>query len=186
MLLRTSRTEATLVGASAVLALSGMLIVRSGNMAGWWMLLAFSCTAVLVLLRPYLPSFRADAADESVELSAWGVRLLDEQGLHEAVSWTDLREVAVVTTAPQPDDEDIYILLRGHDDNRVMVPHTLAVESGVLNALRLRLQGFDDSAFISALGSTAEGMFVLWRAPRLVTSSGALKRRSPVQLRAAS
>jgi hypothetical protein len=186
MLLRTSRTDAYAIAASSVLALGGMLIVRNGNLVGWWILLVFSCTAVLVLLRPYLPSFRSDTDPDSLELSAWGVRRFDSGGLHEAVSWSDLREVSVVTTAPAPDDEDIYVLLCGHDDNRVMIPHTLAVESGVLSELHLRLQGFDDSAFIAALSSSAEGLFVLWRAPRPATYSGAVTRLSPVRLRAAS
>jgi hypothetical protein len=128
----------------------------------------------------------ADADNETLEVSSWGVRRFDAGGLHEAVSWSDLREVAVVTTAPVPDDEDVYVLLRGHDDNRVMIPHTLAVESGVLSELHLRLQGFDDSAFIAALSSSAEGLFVLWRAPRPSPYSSTVKHRSPVRLRAAS
>ncbi len=186
MLLHTSRTDAYAIAASAVLALGGMLIVRQGNMAGWWMLLAFSCTAVLILLRPYLPSFRDETDPEALDISAWGVRRFDTGGLHEAVSWADLREVAVVTSAPVADDEDVFVLLRGHDENRVMIPHTLAVESGVLSELHLRLQGFDDSAFIAALSSSAEGLFVLWRAPRPSPYTSTVKHRSPVRLRAAS
>ena len=40
MLLRTSHTDAFAIAASAVLAVGGMLIVRNGEPAGWWLLLA--------------------------------------------------------------------------------------------------------------------------------------------------
>ena len=188
MLLRTSRTDAFAVAASAVLAIGGMLIVLSGEPAGWWLLLACSLTAALVILRPFVQSAdNRDSAGETLDISPWGVRRFDRAGLHEAVSWADLSEVAVVTTAEEDDTEDVYLVLRGRHNNGLMVPHSLAVESGILSELHLRLSDFDSQAFIDALSSTVDKTFVLWRAPTPVSplNSGA-RSATPVKLRAAS
>ena len=187
MLLRTSRTDAFAIAASAVLAIGGMLIVRNGEPAGWWLLLACSLTAAVVILRPFVPTVDRDSAGETLDISPWGVRRFDHAGLHEAVSWADLSEVAVVTTAEEDDTEDVYLVLRGRHNNGLMVPHSLAVESGILSELHLRLSEFDSQAFIDALSSTVDKTFVLWRAPTPVSplNSGA-RSSTPVKLRAAS
>jgi hypothetical protein len=186
MLLRTSRTDAIAIAASVVFAIGGMLFVGSGNAAGWWLLLACSLTSALVILRP-LVSMPNENDGESLDISPWGVRRHDGTGLHEAVSWSDLSEVAVVTTADTPDTEDVYLVLRGRNHNRLVVPHSLAVESGILSELHLRLSEFDSEAFIDALSSTVDKVFVLWRAPTPVSPlrSGA-RATTPIQLRAAS
>ena len=187
MLLRTSRTDAIAIAASAVLVIGGILIVRSGNAAGWWLLLAGSLSCALVILRPLVSMPSNDADGERLDISPWGVRRHDGTGLHEAVSWSDLSEVAVVTTAEAPDTEDVYLVLRGRNHNRLVVPHSLAVESGILSELHLRLTEFDSQAFIDALSSTVDKVFVLWRAPTPVSPlrTGA-RSTTPIQLRATS
>lgn len=187
MLLRTSRSDAITIAASAVLAIGGMLIIRSGESAGWWLLLGCSLTAALVILRPFAPSSERDADGEALDVSPWGVRRYDHAGLHEAVSWADLSEVAVVTTAEDRDIEDVYLVLRGRNNNGVIVPHSLAVESGILSELHLRLSDFDSQAFIDALASTVSKEFVLWRALTPVSPlHNGSRTTTPVQLRAAS
>lgn len=187
MLLRTSRSDAYAIAASAALAIGGMLIVRSGETAGWWLLLACSLTAGLVILKPFVPTVEREPEGETLDVSPWGIRRYDDTGLHEAVSWADLSEVAVVTTPDDDDAEDVYLVLRGRSSNGVIVPHTLAVESGILSELHLRLSDFDSQGFIDALASTAEKMFVLWPAPTPISPLRTGSRSTtPVQLRAAS
>ena len=187
MLLRTSRTDAIAIAAAAILAVGGILIVFSDNAVGWWLLLACSLACALVILRPLVSMPKYDADDESLDISPWGVRRHDSTGLHEAVSWSDLSEVAMVTTAESPDAEDVYLILRGRNHTRLVVPHSLAVESGILSELHLRLTEFDSQAFIDALSSTVDRVFVLWRAPTPVSPlRTGTRSTAPIQLRAAS
>jgi hypothetical protein len=187
MLQRTPRSDVYAIAASAILAIGGMFVVRSGEVAGWWLLLACSLTAGLIILKPIVPTVDRENDGEALDISPWGVRRYDATGLHEAVSWADLSEVAVVTTPEDEDAEDVYLVLRGRSSNGLIVPHTLAVESGILSELHLRLSDFDSQGFIDALASTAEKMFVLWRAPTPVSPLHAGSRsNTPVKLRAAS
>ena len=95
-----------------------------------------------------------------------GISRHDDSGTHESVSWNDLTEVSVVTTIDAPeDDEDVHLVLRGKAGSGVVIPHTLAVESGVLTELQLRLSEFDNQAFLDAMMSAVNNVFVLWRAP---------------------
>ncbi len=186
MLLRNSRMDAFFITASAALALGGMLIARNGDASGWWMLFAFSCSAVLAAARPYLPTFERDSADETIDVTPWGIRRYDDQGLHEAVSWPDLTEVAVVTSRSTADGEDVHLLLRGQHENGVVIPHTLAVEAGLLTALEQRLRDFDNEALVTALMNADDGVYVLWRAPMSAARVDTPVYVPAVKLRAAS
>jgi hypothetical protein len=169
MLLRSSRLDAYVIAASAVLAIGGMLTIRHGDFVGWWLLMGSSLTAALVFARPYFPQSLQAPEREALEISPWGVRRIDDAGLNEAVSWSDLTEVAVVTARDDADDEDVHIVLRGKESAAVVIPHTLAVESGVLTELQMRLSEFDNQAFIDAITSAVDSVFVLWRAPATVS-----------------
>jgi hypothetical protein len=183
---RTSRSDAYAIATAAALGIGGMLLIRSGGGTGWWVLLAFSCAAALMFVRPFLPSFTPRPETETVDVTPWGVRRFDHDGLHEAVSWSDLSEVAVVTNRASHEDEDVYLILQGEGDNGVMVPHTLAVESGLFRDLETRLRGFDLSAFVKAMTSNADGVFVLWRAPRAPAAADLARHQPRHSLRAAS
>jgi hypothetical protein len=188
MLLRTSRSDAYVIAASAVLAIAGMLIIRNGGIEGWWLLLACCLSAALVMLRPFVPSRLKGDDSESLDISPWGVRRFDNAGLHEAVSWSDLSEVSVVTSFNEgPDVEEVYLVLRGRHNNGMIVPHTLAVESGILSELHQRLSEFNSQALVDALASTADKVFVLWKAPTPVSPlRPGTRHTTPVPLRAAS
>jgi hypothetical protein len=164
-MLRTSRTDVCIIATAALLAIASMFSIRHGDVAGWWLLTGCGLAAAFVVLKPYLPSLSRHGDSDTLDISTWGVRRVNDDGLHEAVSWADLTEVAVVTTVQSLDDEDVHIVLRGHDQNGVVIPHTLAVESGILTQLEMRLNEFDSQAFLDAIMSAADSVFVLWRAP---------------------
>jgi hypothetical protein len=164
MLLRNTRSDSYAIAGSAALAVGGVLAVRSGDNVGWWILAAVSCVATMFLARPWFLSEERVRDDESIELTAWGVRRSGENGLRESVAWSDLTEVAVLTTARGSFTEDVFIVMRGLGNDGVVIPHTSAVESGVLMELQSRLSGFDDEAFVSALTCTRDDVFVVWRA----------------------
>jgi hypothetical protein len=186
MVLHQSRTDAITIAEAAVLAVGGLLIIRSGDSAGWFLLLACSFAAALVLIKPFVPSADRDIDPESLDISPWGVRRYNLAGMHEAVSWSDLREVAVVTAAEDAEIDDVYLVLRGRTNDGVIVPHSLAVESGILSELHLRLSEFDSQAFVDALACTAEKVFVLWRAPDLSTPRPDTNSATPIRFRTAS
>lgn len=167
MIPRTSRMDALIIAASAVLAIGGMLSLRSGEAFGWLLLLLCSVAAAFVVLRPFLPVTSTDG--DALDVTPWGISRHNHTGTHEAVSWHDLTEVAVVTTVDALDDnEDVHLILRGKEGSGVVIPHTLAVESGVITELQLRLSEFDNQAFLDAMMSAVNNVFVLWRSPAAV------------------
>ncbi len=160
-----TRAGSPALAASAALTAGGT-DRRNENAAGW-AVLALSCVAALLYLRPELASLSGrDVVEdqERLEFAHWGVRHNMGDGQYRAISWGDLKEVTVLTTDGSDDDEDMFIVLRGADDRGMVVPHMLAVESGLLIELHRRLRGFDDSAFIAAIASHTNSVFVLWRA----------------------
>ena len=168
---RTSRMDVGIIAVSAIVAIGGMLILRHGEAIGWLLLLLCSVAAAFVLLRPFLPAERGLEDCDALDVTPWGISRRDDTGTHEAVAWTDLTEVAVVTTVDAlEDEEDVHLVLRGREGSGVVIPHTLAVESGVLTELQMRLSEFDNQAFLDAMMSAVSNVFVLWRSPAAVAS----------------
>lgn len=172
MIRRTSRMDAIIIAASAVLAIGGTLILRRGDAVGWLLLGLCSLAAAFVVLRRFLPAADAGTAGDALDVTPWGISRHDnDTGTHEAVSWNDLTEVSVVTTVDAlEDDEDVHLVLRGKEGSGVVIPHTMAVESGVITELQLRLSEFDNQAFLDAMMSAVNNVFVLWRAPAAARS----------------
>jgi hypothetical protein len=181
MLLRHTRSDAYAIAGSAAIAIGGVLAIRSGDNVGWWILAAFICTAAVYLARPWFLSEERVRDDESIDISSWGVRRSGENGLRESVAWNDLTEVAVLTTAGGSFTEDVFIVMRGLGNDGVVVPHTLAVESGVLTELQSRLPDFDNETFVSALQCKRDDVFVVWRAsgPNLLNIAPPVTKITP-------
>ena len=74
--------------------------------------------------------------------------------------WDALAEVALMTTSRGPFEEDVFIVLRYDDGPDSVVP--LGEGSELLPRLQ-ELPGFDNEAFIRAMGISEEGVAVLWR-----------------------
>lgn len=187
MLLPRSRANAVMIVMSAGFALAGFLFLRSSNPLGWLFLLACSVAAALAVLRPAYMRFKRTEHDESLEVTSWGVRRYDRDGRLEALSWDDLAEVAVTTTADVDDGEDVHVSLNGRGGQAVRVSHTLAVESGLLAELATRLRAFDNEAMVDAMTRGLDSVAVLWSASRPTSRGrGARQRHAPKPLRAAS
>lgn len=166
MLVRSSRPDASVIGACVALFAGISLAALYHESFGWWALTACSVTAAaLLLLRPVFRSRSGADREMWVDVSAWGVRMHGGDGLHEAMPWTELHEVSVVTTTDMPPDEDMFLVLRSRLGASVVIPHSVAVESDLLVALHDRLTGFNDHAFIGAIASRTDETFIVWRAP---------------------
>jgi hypothetical protein len=188
MILPHARTDVTIIVASAAIALGGIRMLQHDNLLGWWLLAAsVAAVAAVYILRLVLRRFEAVPQEESIEVSAWGVRRFVPGGRLEALSWDELSQVSVSTAPDAEDGEDVHLRLSGGEDRAVQVAHTMAVESGLLAELATRLRGFDQGAMVEALTHGHNSVSVLWRAPRPSESwKNAGRRRAPSTLRAAS
>jgi hypothetical protein len=104
-------------------------------------------------------SGRPPAEQNSVAVTSDGVTVLRPGDAPAGVRWSQLVEVAVVTTSAGPLADDVFVLLRGADGSSCLVPNPVATE---LVHWLLRLPGFDHEKFIAAMGSTSEATFVCW------------------------
>ncbi|GJJ19722.1 hypothetical protein [Mycolicibacterium mageritense] len=76
------------------------------------------------------------------------------------MQWAGLREVSLMTTSQGPVDEDVFVVLRFDAEPDQVVG--LSDADGLLPRLQ-ELPGFDNEAFIEAMGMSVEGVSVLWR-----------------------
>lgn len=127
-------------------------------MTGWWVAVA----AVLVALAAlgWWRERRWGPASV-VEVDGEGVLRFRYGRLREAVRWTDLVRVSIVTTDAGPYVEDFYLLLHAADGTGCAVGLNQAVEVRLLELLQ-RLPGFDNEAVVRASGSAREAMFTCW------------------------
>jgi hypothetical protein len=71
-----------------------------------------------------------------------------------------LVEVSLITTSRGPFDEDVFVLLAYDDGTSRTI--SLGEQQDLLARLQ-ELAGFDNEAFIEAMGVSGEGMWTLWR-----------------------
>lgn len=99
---------------------------------------------------------------ERVEIDDVGVRRTLGDGRVEAITWAELVRVEVMTTDEGPYAQDFFFLLFAADGHGCLVPNDQS--QGLLPRLQA-LPGFDNTALLSAVGSTKNARFVCWLAP---------------------
>ena len=92
-----------------------------------------------------------------------GVTRTDRK-LREHVAWDNIERVRIMTTDQGPRTEDVFFILDGKSGEGCMVPHELAVDGGLLEALQARLPGLDNGAVIDAMTSIQNKVFTIWEA----------------------
>jgi hypothetical protein len=102
---------------------------------------------------------RPPAEQISVAVTSDGVTVVRPGAVPAGVRWSQLVEVAVVTTSAGPLLDDVFIMLRGGDGSSCVVPNPVATE---LVRWLVRLPGFEHEKLITAMGSTSEAAFVCW------------------------
>ncbi|MGH3439590.1 MAG: hypothetical protein ACRDRN_24430 [Sciscionella sp.] len=93
-----------------------------------------------------------------------GVRRQLADGSHEAVSWHELKEVAIRTIPDAMWGEDAFFLLVGSQGDGCAVPSRHPAADDLMARLQ-ELPGFDDKAFFEAMTSTEDSLFVCWQRP---------------------
>ncbi len=93
-----------------------------------------------------------------------GVRRHLADGTEESVSWPDLAEVAIRTTPEGPWKEDVFFLLMRAGGGGCAVPAGDPAADDLMGRLQ-SLPEFDNDAFIEAMTTTEDGLFVVWQRP---------------------
>ena len=91
-----------------------------------------------------------------------GVRCALGDGRVDAVVWSELEEVRVVTTATGPLSEDVFFVLVGEGGDHGCVVGMSEVGEAFVPRLQA-LPGFRNEELIRAMGSAEEAEFLLWR-----------------------
>jgi hypothetical protein len=91
-----------------------------------------------------------------------GVRRLLANGTEESVTWADLAEVAIRTTPEGPWKEDVFFLLVRSGGGGCAVPAGDPSADALMSRLQ-SLPGFDNEAFIEAMTTMDDGLFVVWQ-----------------------
>jgi hypothetical protein len=94
-----------------------------------------------------------------------GVRRLLADGTEESVTWADLAEVAIRTTPEGPWKEDVFFLLVRSGGGGCAVPAGDPSADALMSRLQ-SLPGFDNEAFIEAMTTMDDGLFVVWQRNR--------------------
>lgn len=94
-----------------------------------------------------------------------GVRRRLANGAEESVSWAELAEVAIRTTPEGPWQEDVFFLLMREGGGGCAVPAGHPAADQLMGRLQ-SLPDFDNEAFIEAMTTIDDGLFVVWRRPK--------------------
>lgn len=166
MTFRTFRSDAPLIAASTLFAIGGFVALRiSDSSTRLTVLGALAGTAVLAAAIRFARRRPAAGDPTTLTISETGVHRTGARGYRVDVRWDDIAEVAAITTDHGVFEEDCFVALRNTAEHRIIIPHTLAVKSGLMAELQRRLDGFDSAAFSAALNCRADRVFRLWLSP---------------------
>jgi hypothetical protein len=95
-----------------------------------------------------------------VECSETGVTCNRPDGTMEKVDWGDLQRVEIVTTDEGPWSPNVFWVLHGSESG-CLVPQGATGDKELLKRLE-DLPGFDNDAFIRAMGCASNERFLVW------------------------
>jgi hypothetical protein len=136
-------------------------------MSGWlWLILFVPPIVFLAVARNQskLSALRSSTVDLVVD--EFGVRRDLADGRQEAVDWSEVSEVGVLTARTGPYRlAGGVVILCGDDTRGCLVPIDRVHRSGLLEGLQ-RLPGFDTSRFTEALTAKPPRRTTCWHRPR--------------------
>jgi hypothetical protein len=167
---RMPRADVAVCSVAALCATVGVVLVREGEPMVWWTLLAITSAALVMFFAPHVWRARRAESTPRFAMSARGVTRYDAGGGDIHIPWGALTDVSMLTCTVGTHDEDVYLVLRDAKGAELFVPHTDAVENGLIEALSTRLHGFQHSAYVHAMMVETDNETLLWRAPRVVST----------------
>jgi uncharacterized membrane protein len=139
------------------------LYLASTYRVSWFVPAFFGLCTLVLLLEPKLLALQLARRKQTLQITDEGVRRILPGGKSEAIAWSELAEIWILTTDAGPMADDLYFGLVGHSGNGVAVPRALAVQHDLLAHLQ-KLPGFDNAMVVTAMGSTVHQRFLVWRA----------------------
>ncbi|MDV6011807.1 hypothetical protein [Haloechinothrix sp. LS1_15] len=103
------------------------------------------------------------ARSRAVAVDDTGVRRQLADGSEESVTWQDLSAVIIRVMPDSPWDEDVFLMLAGHDGTGTAVPSSDPAADALIERLQA-LPGFDNERFIEAMTTEADEAYVVWKA----------------------
>jgi hypothetical protein len=153
------------IGMSLAVALLSLYPAWIGY-TSWWMpgiaLVVFGIFA----LEPLVLTWEVRRRGGELQITDEGVLRKLARGDSEYVRWSELREVSIVITQGASLGEEYCFLLAGTGTSGVLVGQRLATQHDLLSHLG-KLPGFDHRNIATAMASTVNQRFVLWRAQPL-------------------
>jgi hypothetical protein len=123
-----------------------------------WIPLALGGLSILYLTAPFLRKRQT----ETTEFGNDGIsQIIDNSRV--TTRWSDVVEVAIVTTSDGPFAEDVFYVLSVSENEGCVVTHESAERLNLLPELHARFPGLDDKKVIEAMGCTSDNKFILWR-----------------------
>jgi hypothetical protein len=96
------------------------------------------------------------------------ITVYDGEGGVVMLDWADISNVTVMTTDAGPFEIDLFWILSDRDRRRsVVVPMGARGEHDLLQAMQVRLSGFDNMAVVEAMSSTGNAEFQIWPAAEM-------------------
>ena len=84
---------------------------------------------------------------------------------NEHIRWEDVDEIRIITTGDGPYGEDVFFALVDNLQRGCMITNEAAVEHELVKQLHARFEGIDDAAIVTAMGSTSDASFLIWKRP---------------------
>lgn len=153
------------IGASLAVALLSLYPAWVGY-TSWWMPGIALAVFAAFALEPLVLRWEVRRRGEELQITDDGVLRKLTRGDSEYVRWNELREVSIVVTQGGNAAEEYFFLLAGTGTSGVLVGQRLATKHDLLSHLG-KLPGFDHRAIATAMASTVNQRFVLWRAAPL-------------------
>lgn len=157
----TSSMRRVWIGLSAAVALLSLYPAWIGY-TSWWMPGIALAVFGAFMLEPVILSWEVRKRGEELQITDEGVLRKLARGDGEYVRWSELREVSIVVTQGVNLGEEYFYVLAGAGTSGVLVGQRLATKHDLLSHLG-KLPGFDHRAIESAMASTVNQRFVLWR-----------------------
>ncbi|MDR0673981.1 MAG: hypothetical protein LBF93_10105 [Zoogloeaceae bacterium] len=112
-----------------------------------------------------------------VDFNEEGISAAYPDGVTQAIAWSAVECLAIVTNDSGPWDTDVWWLIEGKE-TRCAYPQGATGDSAALEEYQRRFPGFSDIAVIEAMGSTSNARFVCWeRSAQLQTYQAGEKPR---------
>jgi hypothetical protein len=150
------------IGVSLAVALLSSYPAWIGYTSWWMPGIAFAVFAAFAI-EPLALTWEVRKLGEELQITDEGVLRKLARGDSEYVRWSELREVSIIVTQGSNSGEEYCFVLAGAGTSGVLIGQTLAARHDLLSHLG-KLPGFDHRAIATAMGSSVNQRFVLWRA----------------------